>query len=251
MNKTTLRLAAVALALCLAGPSMAAERPPPATVEGYMCNYLPGKDRDDLLAARDNLVKAAQKAGIALAPSVVWHQFKGSAPAQFVWLAMHESTAAFGSAADAIMANEGTAAAMARFRTVADCRANLAIGHVVRQVENPPMGDGTTLVSTRACTAKMPVTQGDKMDMGRHINSVLGSIDSFKEVPVYALEPMTGQMPGAPDVIFVGVHKSVGSWAAATSELAASPAGQSLRRHFDTMLDCAVTLWRGERVIAP
>ncbi len=251
MNKTTLRLAAVALALCLAGPSMGAERPPPATVEGYMCNYLPGKDRADLLAARDNLVKAAEKAGIALRPSVVWHQFKGSAPAEFVWLTMHESTAAFGAAADAIMANEGTAAAMARFRTVADCRANLAIGHVVRQVENPPMGEGTTLVSTRACTAKMPATQGDKMDMGAHINSVLGSIDSFKDVPLYALEPMTGQMPGTPDVIFVGVHKSVSDWATATSELVASSAGQSLRRHFETRLDCAVTLWRGERVIAP
>ena len=51
----------MALALAFLGSTtQAAEAPPPVVLETFACNYHDGKDMDDLLAARDYMVKQAK-----------------------------------------------------------------------------------------------------------------------------------------------------------------------------------------------
>ena len=50
--------------------------PPPGVMETYACMFNPGKDMDDLMAARDYYVKQAEKAGIKLGDEFVWTPIK-------------------------------------------------------------------------------------------------------------------------------------------------------------------------------
>ncbi len=59
--------------------------PPPAILESYLCNYLPGKDQDDLMKARDNLVKTLNAADIPLRDTYLWNHHKGDSQVEVIW----------------------------------------------------------------------------------------------------------------------------------------------------------------------
>ena len=242
------------LAVVLALPSamaLAAEEPPPAPgiAEAFFCNYNSGKDRGDLLAARDYYVRQAAKAGIAVEPAFLWTPFKGNADIDFLWMAVHENLKAFGAATDAGMTAEAMSGVNARFDSVATCQSNIGAMRTVREADisnlEPP-----ALISAMACSVKGQMSQGDVMDMRAHINDVLGGLPSYKGVPMYSIAPITTS-PQSPDVFLFTVHENVGSWANRTAELRGSNAGQSLRRHFDATMDCHPSLWFGEQIVTP
>ena len=240
----------LALVTGLGAMGVAAEDAPPTpgVVDAYFCTYQPGKDRDDLLAARDNLVKVAARADFALNNAFVWHAFKGGAPVDFIWMSVHESLEAYGTATQTIEDSAALSAAVARFDTVAECRSNLGSARVVREGKPLPAGEGA-LVSSNLCKAKGAVSSGDVNDLRGHINAVLDGSKSFEQVSVYSIVPMTGDA-NSPDVVLFSVHDSVAGWARRSTELASSAAGQSLRRHFDAMLECASSLWHSEQVVS-
>ncbi|MGI9325122.1 MAG: hypothetical protein ACR2PZ_07875 [Pseudomonadales bacterium] len=230
---------------------IAADGPPPepGVAEAFFCNYKPGKDRGDLMSAKDYYVKQAAKAGITPDTSFLWTLFKGSAPVDFLWMSVHENMKAFGASTDASMASSEMDSVGARFDSVAKCQSNIGALRTIREaelnVEKPP-----ALISAASCNTHGPITQGDVMDMRNHINSVLGAIPSFKNVPMYSIVPLTTN-PESPDVFLFSVHDSVAGWATRTGELQASAEGKSLRRHFDAMMECHPSLWFGEQLIAP
>lgn len=241
-----------AIFLFVAAPFVsAAEEPPPepGVAEAFFCNYNPGKDRDDLMSAKDYYVKQAAKAGITPEPAFLWTPFKGNAPIDFLWMNVHENMKAFGASTDAGMASSEMDSVNARFDSVAKCQSNLGALRTIREAE---LNDPTppALISAASCNTHGPVTQGDVLDMRNHINSVLGAMPSFKNVPMYSIVPLTTSAE-SPDVFLFTVHESAAGWANRTSELQASPEGQSLRRHFDAMMECHPSLWFGEQLIAP
>ena len=223
--------------------------PPPAIVDAYFCTYQPGKDRGDLLATRDNFVKVAAREDVALNDAYVWHASKGASPADFIWMSVHENLAAYGAATQAIADSEAVSAAVARFDTVAKCQSNLGSARTVREGKPLPEGEGTFIVSNM-CKTKGPMSIGDIQDFRGHIGDVMDGMKSFEQVTVYSIVPMTGG-PESPDVVLFGVHDSVGGWASRSAEMAASPAGQSLQRHAEAILECSTSMWNSEQVISP
>lgn len=221
--------------------------PPPGITEGFVCSYNPGKDRDDLLAARDYYVRQAAKANIDLGLSVVMHQFKGSAPFDFLWLSMHQNLAAFGAATDAEAAAPELASVGTRFDAVATCTANLG---AIRGVFQDPsvMAEDPSFVALNACSARGTMSPGDIQDLRGHINGALGSLDSFKNVFMFSIQPITTNANSA-DVYLFTAHDNTTGWANRMSELRASEAGQSLLRHFEKTMECNTSLWNSERVI--
>jgi hypothetical protein len=240
--------------LCLLGMSSlivnAAEAPPPPGItEVFLCNYNDGKDADDLRSARDYYVKQAAKAKLTPRFSVAMHLFKGSVPADFLWVTFHESLNTFGADADAGLAAAELTSANARFDTVANCEANVATMRPVFQ--SPAVLNGRpdpTFASTSACNARGPMNAGDRQDLLEHINDVLGGMDSFKTAFSFAMQPMTSTATSA-DVYFFNIHDSAAGWANRMSELSGSAEGQSLRRHFEAVLECSTSLWRTERMV--
>lgn len=251
INRLTVPLStllATLLTLCSAGSFAAEAQPqPPGIVEAFTCKYNAGKDRDDLLAARDYMLKQASKAGLSPEPSFLWHRFKGSVPADIVWLTMHESLEAFGASVDAAAAASAMAGVTARFDAVGNCVANVATIRNVYQGESPTTGT-SAFIASNACNTRGAMTPGDVLDLRGHINDVMGASDAFKKVSIYALQPITSTAT-LPDVYLFGVYENASAWAKATAEMAQSEAGQSLRRHFEKVLECSSSMWTGEQVV--
>lgn len=235
--------------LTLSGAIANAEEapPPPGITESFACSYNPGKDRDDLLAARDYYVRQAAKANIDLGLSVVLNQFKGSAPFDFAWLTFHQNLAAFGAATDAEAAAPELATVGARFDAVATCTANLGAIRPVFQ-DRSAMAEDPTFIALNACSARGTMSAGDIQDLRGHINGTLGSMDSFKNVFMFSIQPITTNANSA-DVYLFTAHDNTTGWANRMSELRASEAGQSLGRHFEKTMECNTSLWQSERVI--
>jgi hypothetical protein len=236
--------------LILVGFSVeAADAPaPPSVVEGFLCNYNPGQDRDDMDAATAFYKKQAAKAGITLPPSFLWTLNKGAAPYDLVWLSAHQNLAAFGAFADANAASSDMAAVGERYDDVVGCQATLATIDEVssREVE---IGAPTT-IDSYLCMYRPGASMASMGDLRAHAKLVNDAMGDSAPIGVYQLNPATGG-PDTPDVVMFAVHSNTSAWAAYTDHLGTNPAGQALVRHFNAVLDCNMSLWIGERVIAP
>lgn len=219
----------------------------PYVAEAFSCSYKAGKDRADLLSARDYYVKQAARADVKLPPSVVWHQFKGNSPADFVWLTFHENLSAFGAQSAAEMGATEMANVAARFDSVADCTANMGTLRPVFQSPQAAKAD-PKFVTSSACTTRGDMSPGDVADLRGHIGDVLGGLASYQTTFAFSIVPMTAG-PDAPDVYLIGAHDDVAGWAKRSTELQQSEAGQSLARHFAKTMECNTSLWHSERVV--
>jgi hypothetical protein len=82
-----------------------ASPPVQPALEAFFCNYNPGKDRDDLDSATNFYMKQAKKAGFTTPNAFLWTHNKGTAPADIVWMNVHESLVAYGASDDAAAAS--------------------------------------------------------------------------------------------------------------------------------------------------
>ena len=237
----------IALPLSLLTPLASAEDapPPPAMAEVFFCKYNDGKDADDLRSTRDFIVKQLAKTDIDPLMSVAWHNYKGSSPADFLWMTFHESPLAYGANIDAIAAEPATAPIFERFQETADCTAALAIGRPVVQVETD--FEGPTYINALVCELHDGVTNDDLGDLAGHYRSVWGALDTLSDVPLFTLQPVTGS--DTPDRVIVSVHKSGTDWAEDVSALVTSDEGQALFRHRNALMECHANHWRGELMI--
>ena len=218
----------------------------PGMAEGFFCKYNPGKDRDDLLSARDNFLKVSEKNDSTPAPSFVWHLLKGSAPVDFIWLSYHESPIAYGNSLDATASNAAVQAAIARFDTVATCGTGLALARPI--VEAELNFTGPSYIISDTCKVHDNLRQGDMDDLRGHIQSVFSSMDALQGVPVFQLQPITGDAD-TPDVVMFSVHESATAWATRAVEYYGSDEGQSLERHREKLMSCSTGHFSGEQMV--
>jgi len=234
------------------GVNAAEAPPPPGVVEVFGCNYNDGKDNDDLMAARDNFVKQSEKAGVPTRPSYVWNLYKGGIPLDFVWFTAHESLAAFAENADAGFGKEELASAVERFNTVASCQPGMmAIRPIfTREGEEADGGGNPTLISSSACSFQPGADQSNLADLGAHIAGVLKGMGDEAPISVYGMTPITGG-PNLAEVYLFNLNESATSWSNFITQFVTTDAGQRLSRHFNSVLDCSVSLWGAQRVIDP
>lgn len=224
------------------------EPAPPAVVEAFLCNYVDGKDRDDLDAATGFYLKQAEKAGITAPPAYLWTRYKGSAPYELVWFNVHENVSAFGAHTDALAASEDMTAAGERFDTVVSCQADLGAVTTVFEREGAEDDDGVATIAAFGCNAKGPMGPAGWGDLANHIAAVQAGMGDKAANAVYQLVPTTPG-PNAPDVVYFAVHNNAAAWAELVNYLNGTAEGRALGRHFNAVVDCGSGLWFGEQVV--
>jgi len=195
----------------------------PPVLEACECSYNPGKNLGDLLAARDYLLKQANKADITLEPSFVWSQYKGDAPIDFVWFTGHNNLLAFGAAADRDAAASELSDVQDRFDTVANCTAE--VGMVTPILEPAAQGENNeeVLISSLSCDLRHGSSASDMKDLTRHAGQVFGAMGDNAPSGAYVIDPITGSS-GADRYLFQ-THANVNAWAKFVSNLLGSSAG--------------------------
>lgn len=246
---TTQSSYALTFALLLSfGAAQAEEAPASVLLESFACSYQDGKDRDDLMAARDYMVKQAAKAEMSLAPSYVWHNFKGGPDLDHVWFSVHESLAAFAAQSEAFGAAPEMADVEARFESVAECDSNIAMARPVFQGSQAANDGGTAFIASNACMVQPGTSPADLVDLENHIRGVLGETSEYNASSIFMATPMTAG-PNSADVYLFAVHPSQSQWAAASAGFQASAGRDSLVRHFQAVMDCQTSLWFSEQVV--
>jgi hypothetical protein len=252
-SQLTKKLALLLLPLlALAGLNVNAdshEAPPaPAVLETFFCNYNPGKDRDDLDAAASFYLKQAKKAGITPPNAILWTHTNGGAPWDILWHNVHENLVAFGKADDAGAAAPEMAAVSARLDSVATCTTNLA---TVTAVIPPPADstppDGGT-IATYACMFQPGMGPDALPDLATHIAGANEAMGDAGLNAAFQIVPMASS-PQSPDVVLVAGAGSTTAWANNVVAVNTTPAGQSMLRHFNAVVDCNLNLWRIEQVV--
>ena len=215
----------------------------PGILEAWQCNYKPGKNIEDLMSARDYLVKRSAKANITPEPSFVWSLYKGDEPVDFVWFTAHTNMLAFGAAADRDAALNFSDV-QARFDSVADCTAGMGLVTPVF-VGAPPAEN--VFISSSACNLRHGTSQSDMKDLTGHATQVFSEMNNGAPSAAYQIEPLTGS--NVADRYLFQIHSNASSWTNFVSNIVGSPAGQMLLRHRNKVLDCDQSLWNGQMVV--
>jgi hypothetical protein len=222
--------------------------PPPGALEGFFCTYNAGKDRSDLDSATSFYQKQAEKAGISRPPAYLWTHVKGTAPVDIVWVNAHESLVAYGAQADVEAASSDMAAVNERYDSVASCVPNLAtVTPIIAPDPDADYADGATL-ATYACKFRAGSGPAALGDLTGHIADVNAGLGDAGLGSAFQIVPLTSDLQG-PDVVFVARAESTAAWATNLAALNTTPAGQSLLRHFNAVVDCGMNLWTSEQLI--
>ncbi len=221
---------------------------PPGILATYACNFNEGKDMDDLRSTRDYYVNESKKAGLSTPEAYVWSRFKGGVPFNHIWFDLYANLDDF--AADAEEWNNAdTSKIDARWNALEVCEANVSTVTPLFLGGEANPGSESTFVSSFACNFRDGVGQDEMADLESHIGMVLGGVDEYNGVAIFAATPMT-QGPNSADVYVFSINASPTAWAAGNAALQSSPGGPSLLRHFNATLDCSASLWFAEQVVS-
>jgi hypothetical protein len=240
---------AILTLMTLTGLTVQAAEPPapPAVLEAFQCSYNSGKDWDDLMDARDYLVKQAGKANIALEPSFVWSQYKGDAPIDFVWFTAHTNLLTFGAAADRNAAASELSGVLDRFYSVADCTAGMGVVTPTFERVAPGENNDGVLVSSFACNLRHGAGPLDMTDLSGHAARVFGAMGDNGPMGSYMIDPITGS--NSADRYLFTTFANATDWTKFVGNILGSPDGQMLVRHRDKVLDCNLSLWSAQMVV--
>jgi hypothetical protein len=227
--------------------SHAEEAQPPGVLVTFACNFNDGKDMDDLRSARDYYVSESKKAGLSTPEAYVWNRFKGGVPFDHIWFDLHTDLADFAAGAEAYR-NADMDKVDARFEAIETCESNVAaVQPFFQGSETAPPSD-SVFISSNACSFRDGAGPESMADLQGHAGLVLGGLDEFKSVSVFAATPIT-QGTNSADIYIFSVNSSPSAWAASVAAVQSSPGGPGLGRHFNGTLDCAQSLWFAEQVV--
>lgn len=214
----------------------------------FVCNYINGADRDDLMSARDYLVKQLDKLDIKL-NTYLWTPMMGTnGEIDFLWQNHYENLNEWGAVADKYSRSEEGVSAQARFDEIADCNPALNARQEMFNGGGEMGGNPPVTISVSSCHLKHGQTMAtDVPDFITHLQGTLSEMAEYKSFLGYMMVPMVSQADV--DLRFIGVYNSTSDYAAGTTALRTSEAGQMLVRHFNKVFDCNSSLWAGERII--
>ncbi len=221
---------------------------PPGILATYACNFNEGKDMDDLRSARDYYVNESKKMGLSTPEAYVWSRFKGGVPFDHIWFDLYANLDSFAANAEAGN-NADTSKMDARWDALEVCEANVSTVRPLFLGSEAIPNSESTFVSSNACNFRDGVGQDEMADLESHIGMVLGAVDEYDGVAIFAATPMT-QGPNSADVYVFSINASATAWAAGNAALGGSPGGASLLRHFNATLDCSSSLWFAEQVVS-
>jgi hypothetical protein len=216
--------------------------------EVYACNYINGADRDDLMSARDNLIKQSDKLDIKL-NTYLWTPMAGTnGEIDFLWQNHYENYNAFGALSDKYARSPEGQSAQAKFDDIIECTSSINARTEIFNGGGEIGGNPPVTISVTSCQLNHGNTMASSIpDLITHIQGTLADMPEFKSVLGYMMVPMVSQADV--DLRFIGVNNSTAEYTAGSTALQTSEAGQMLSRHFQSVLDCKTSLWNGERII--
>lgn len=235
--------AVLILATCLFTGAVSA-----ATRDVYTCSYINGADRDDLMAARDNLVRQADAIGLPEMQTFLWTPYKvADFDGDFLWFNQFADLGAFAAAADAYSSTDAGRAVQDRFDEIVRCSSSLVDIELVHDGGQADSLQAPVVVASYRCRLKPGQNSASVRDLVTHYKAVLGGTGMHDDHLFYAVTPRLGT--GEYQAYFFGVHDDVASWSARETALEQSEAGQMFGRHANQVMDCGSALWWGEQLI--
>ena len=219
--------------------------------ESFACNFNDGQNMDDLMSARDFYLEQAKKAGIDPPVAFVWTPLKVADQAfDLLWFNNHADLAAFAMATDADVASPEMAAVLERFNSVVDCTSSISAHTMVYDGGEAPVTTPPAFIDAYACHFASGMGVADLDDMWKHHRIALNGLGIFTDMAVYTSVPITSG-PHSADIYIYGVHDTASAWAARKAALASTDIGQSLGKHVNSVLDCDMALFHGQRIVSP
>ena len=215
--------------------------------EVFVCSLVGSSDTDDILKARDNYVKVADKAEITLPPSFLWSKIKGGTDTDTLWFNFYENAAQYGAFTDAAQASSSLVDAVAEFSDVVDCDSYLLNQQDVYTGPEELHGP-YTYIDSHACNFRKGAGPASLPDLKAHIKDYLDAAGTHKSFRLFQQNSMT-PTPNSPDVRFFGVHNNAADWGGRQDSLASTDGGQMLLRHWNAVLDCSTAHWSGQQVV--
>jgi hypothetical protein len=216
--------------------------------EFWACNYKDGKDKQDLLAARDYAAAQAKRAKMAPINTFLWNLAKGDRSIDFLWMRSHATYADWASYTDTAGTHPDMAKVAGRFDAVADCYAGMAATrrlHAGSAIDNPDR----YVISSLACRTKPDVTAEGLNDLETYIaehRDLMGDA-----APLYTAAYRTNTSgPRTPHWVLFDLHNSFGARVTYHLNATQHPGTERLNRHMDMKVECDPALWIGQRVIS-
>jgi len=215
--------------------------------EVFVCSFKGNSDVSDVLKARDNYVKQAEKAGVTIPPSFLWSKIKGGSDADMLWFNFYDNAAQYGALTDATAASSSMLAAVDKFYEVIDCDSYLLNQDEVYNGGEELVGE-TAYIDSHACNYRKGAGPGSLGDLKAHIKGYLDAAGTHKSFILFQQNSMT-PTSNSPDVRFFGVHNNATDWGTRQDSLTSTDGGQMLLRHWNAVLDCNTGHWSGQQVI--
>jgi hypothetical protein len=218
--------------------------------EVFICNYENGSDYDDLMKVRDFYVQQAEKAGLTLPPSFTWQPIKvGAGAPEFLWFSYHQDASQYGQFTDAMAGSAEMQKVAERFEAMSDC--DSALNNQIQvyngggELTSPP-----AYIQSFACNFRHGSDASSMADLNAHIAGYLGGTGTNEAFLVFQSTSLTPRTD-SPDLRMYTVSENASAWGARQDAIQSSEDGQSMVRHFRAILDCSVSHWSGEPVVAP
>ncbi len=214
--------------------------------EVYACNYFEGKDRSDLMAARDYMIEHSEMGDLALVPTFLWEPLKTDNELDFLWFNEFESIEQFGQEFDEYLASPHGQMIQARFDEIVDCGTGLVTHTQIHDggnlTVNPP-----AFVSSAACRLRGNHSLEEVTAAVGRFTDLIDDIGSHSESTVFMQIPLVSST--GMDVYFFAVFDDASAWAAADAAVAGSSRGAVIGAEFQSLMRCNTSLWTADIIV--
>ena len=215
--------------------------------EFFACNYLEGKDIDDLMSARDFLVEQFDELGVDYGNTILWTPYKTNNELDFLWFNNYANLNQYGSQSEIFDDSLQGQHALQRFNNIVLCTSGLVTQEQIYDGGSPPVTSPSAMVFSAACTLRPGKTMADVTPAVNHYVQVLDDLGTHSAYVAYMQTPIISS--AGRDVYFYGVYDSIAAYAARNTELLTSEGGVAVGAHFNEVLACETALWNGEIII--
>lgn len=216
--------------------------------EFFACNYLEGKDLDDLMAARDYAVE--RMGDDWNATTFLWTPVMTDNELDFLWFNQYDSMEDWGNDMQGLWNTPRYNDIIGRFNSMSSCVSGIVTHNPMYQGGSfQPASDGNPVVVSFACSLRDGGTMQEVNSAVQHYQRVMNQLGTHSNFNSFMQTPVISS--SGRDVYFFGVYPSFQAYARGTATLTNSTDYASVSAHFQSQLQCATSLWEGRVIVQP
>ena len=240
---------ATCFATCLLLPGAAiAEETPPAT-QVFLCNFLDGKDIDDVDEATEFFKKQIEKidsADLNAYQAFLWEPYVGRTDYDFLWFGAHANLNALARAQSALEGSKEGQAASEEFDDIVKCSSAIALTEVIYDGEGEPVSDGQALIESYVCQLREGKTVADARAVVKDWSALMATLPTTGSMTALMRVPLIANTPT--DIAYVLVHDDLEQFGQRTTAYQ-NGGGRELDARFNGVHNCESGLWKGRQVV--